>query len=70
MTNNFYTAEVVEVLSNGDAVVELPPELVKELQWEVGDTLDFTSKNKSIILKNLSKEKRDAKHNNNQTDLG
>lgn len=69
MTDNYYVAKVVDVLSNGDAVLELPPEMIKNLQWETGDKLDITSNNQSIILKNLSKEERDAEHNNNQTHL-
>ena len=55
-----YTTKVVEICENGDAIVELPDELVKELGWEVGDTLDYEMKNKVVYIKNLSKEKRDA----------
>jgi antitoxin component of MazEF toxin-antitoxin module len=55
-----YTAKVTEICENGDAIVELPDELVKELNWEIGDTLDYQLKDKSVLIKNLSKEKRDA----------
>lgn len=55
-----YTTKVVEICDNGDAIVELPDELVKELGWEVGDTLDYEMKNEAVYIKNLSKEKRDA----------
>jgi hypothetical protein len=34
--------------------------LVKELNWQVGDTLDYQMKDKAVYIKNLSKEKRDA----------
>jgi antitoxin component of MazEF toxin-antitoxin module len=51
---------VVEICENGDAIVELPDELVKELDWQIGDTLDYEMKNKVVYIKNLSKEKRDA----------
>jgi antitoxin component of MazEF toxin-antitoxin module len=55
-----YTAKVTEICENGDAIVELPDELVKELDWEIGDTLDYQLEDKSVLVKNLSKEKRDA----------
>ena len=55
-----YSAEVVEICENGDAIVELPDELVKELNWQIGDTLDYQMKDGAVFIKNLSKEKRDA----------
>jgi antitoxin component of MazEF toxin-antitoxin module len=55
-----YTTKVTEICENGDAIVELPDELVKELNWQVGDTLDYQMKNGAVFIKNLSKEKRDA----------
>ena len=55
-----YTSKVLEICENGDALVELPDELIKELNWEIGDTLDYELKNESVFIKNLSKEKRDA----------
>jgi len=55
-----YTTKVTEICENGDAIVELPDELVKELDWQVGDTLDYQMKDRAVYIKNLSKEKRDA----------
>jgi hypothetical protein len=55
-----YTAKVTEICKNGDAIVELPDELVKELNWQIGDTLDYQMKDEAVFIKNLSKEKRDA----------
>ena len=55
-----YTTKVTEICENGDAIVELPDELVKELNWEIGDTLDYQMKDGAVFIKNLSKEKRDA----------
>jgi antitoxin component of MazEF toxin-antitoxin module len=55
-----YTAKVTEICENGDAIVELPDELVKELNWQIGDTLDYQMKGEAVFIKNLSKEKRDA----------
>jgi len=34
--------------------------LVKELNWQIGDTLDYQMKDGAVFIKNLSKEKRDA----------
>ena len=55
-----YTTKVTEICENGDAIVELPDELVKELNWQIGDTIDYEMKNEAVYIKNLSKEKRDA----------
>jgi antitoxin component of MazEF toxin-antitoxin module len=55
-----YTTKVTEICENGDAIVELPDELVKELNWQIGDTLDYQMKDGAVFIKNLSKEKRDA----------
>jgi len=55
-----YTTKVTEICGNGDAIVELPDELVKELNWQIGDTLDYQMKDGAVFIKNLSKEKRDA----------
>ena len=55
-----YTTKVLEICENGDAIVELPDELVKELNWQIGDTLNYEMKNEAVYIKNLSKEKRDA----------
>ena len=55
-----YTTKVTEICENGDAIVELPDELIKELNWQIGDTLDYQMKDGAVFIKNLSKEKRDA----------
>ena len=35
-----YESKVLEICENGDAIINLPDELVEELNWQVGDTLD------------------------------
>ena len=55
-----YISKVIEICDNGDAIIELPPELVEELNWQIGDELSYDNKKKSIIIKNITKEKRDA----------
>jgi predicted HAD superfamily Cof-like phosphohydrolase len=54
-----YESLVVEVLKNGDGLIDLPEEMTKELGWEINDTLNFTVENDSIIIKNLSLDLRD-----------
>jgi antitoxin component of MazEF toxin-antitoxin module len=51
-----YTTKVVEICDNGDAIVELPDELVKELGWSIGDTLDYEMKDGKVYIKNLTKD--------------
>jgi len=55
-----YETKVSEICENGDAIINLPDELVEELNWQVGDTLDYQLKENSVYIKNLSKEKRDV----------
>ena len=49
-----YTSKVLEICENGDAIVELPTELVEELGWKVGDVLDYEQKDGKIFIKNIS----------------
>jgi antitoxin component of MazEF toxin-antitoxin module len=55
-----YNAEVLRIDTSGDAVVEIPDELVEELDWRVGDVLDYKLDNGSVIITNLTKEERNA----------
>ena len=48
-----FTANVMEICDNGDAIVELPPDLLKEMGWKEGDTLDITEKDGKIYIKKL-----------------
>lgn len=54
-----YTSKVVDILENGDAIIELPQEMLDELGWKEGDELDFIEMNNSVIIKNLTKEEKD-----------
>ena len=49
-----YTSKVLEICENGDAIVELPIELVEELGWKVGDVLNYEEKDGKIFVKNIS----------------
>lgn len=61
MSNKTYTAKVVAIDCFGDAIVELPDELVEELDWRVGDSLDYKVKDKTVIITNLTKNERSSK---------
>ena len=52
--NKSYTAKVLEICENGDAILELPPEMCEDLQWKEGDTLNISEENGAIILKKVS----------------
>lgn len=52
MSNKTYETRVLEILDNGDAVVEIPQEVMDEMGWKVGDVLDcFVEEDKLIIRK-------------------
>ena len=53
-----YTSKVLEICDNGDAIVELPEELMEELGWKVGDKLDYQMKDGSVYVTNLSLKER------------
>jgi len=45
-----YTSNVLEICENGDAIIELPPELCKEMGWGDGTVLNIESKDGAIYL--------------------
>jgi formylmethanofuran dehydrogenase subunit D len=52
--NKTYTSKVLEICENGDAIIELPPEMCEELQWKEGDTLNISEEKGAIILKKVA----------------
>lgn len=58
MLNKKYVAKVVAIDVFGDAIIELPDDLIKELNWQIGDTLDYKLENKSVVITNISKNQR------------
>ena len=48
-----FTSKVVEICDNGDAIIELPDELLNEMGWKEGDTLDISEKDGKIIIKKI-----------------
>ena len=53
-----FTAQVVEICDNGDAILELPDDLLTEMGWKEGDTLDISEKDGKIIIKKIDEEHR------------
>ena len=53
-----FTAKVLEICDNGDAIIELPPELLKEMGWKEGDTLNISDEDGKIIIKKIDEEDR------------
>jgi hypothetical protein len=49
-----HTSKVLEICENGDAIVELPDELMEEMGWKVGDVLRYEEKDGKIYIKNIS----------------
>ena len=49
-----YTSKVLEICENGDAIVELPDELMEEMGWKLGDVLQYEEKDGKIFVKNIS----------------
>ena len=47
---NKYEGKVLEVLENGECVIELPDEMIVELGWKLGDKLLVKEEDGKIIL--------------------
>ena len=50
-----YSAEVVEVYENGDAILQLPDDLIEDLGWKVDDVLTMTMVDGAVHIKNITK---------------
>jgi hypothetical protein len=52
-----YESKVLEICENGDAIIELPPELCEEMNWKEGTVLTISLDEKGrVILKENKKE--------------
>ena len=49
-----YTSKVLEICENGDAIVDLPDDLMEEMGWKVGDVLRYELKDEKVFIKNIS----------------
>ena len=49
-----YQAEVLEILESGEAILQLPQEMLDDLKWVEGDTLWLESVNNTIIFTKMN----------------
>jgi hypothetical protein len=49
LKNKTYQAEVVEILDNGDAILELPDDLVEDMGWYEGTKLNISMENGALM---------------------
>lgn len=59
--NKTYSGHCVKVLPNGDGLIELDPEMIKDLGWKVGDKLDYEMKEGKIYITNLTRINNETK---------
>jgi bifunctional DNA-binding transcriptional regulator/antitoxin component of YhaV-PrlF toxin-antitoxin module len=52
--SKIFTANVIEICENGDAILELPKELLEEVGWKEGDTINIDDRDGSIILSKVN----------------
>jgi antitoxin component of MazEF toxin-antitoxin module len=53
-----FTSKVLEICDNGDAIIELPPELMEELGWQIGDKLNMDLIAGAAIIENIDNNNR------------
>jgi hypothetical protein len=51
--SKIYTSQVIEICENGDAIIELPKELMKDMGWKTNDLLDIDYVNGELIIKKI-----------------
>lgn len=54
-----YTATIEVANEDGELYMILPDDLIKELEWEIGDTLNWNIEGDTIILTRKEVEKND-----------
>jgi len=50
-----YSAQVVEVCENGDAILQFSEEMIQDLGWKVDDVLSISMIDGAVHLKNITK---------------
>ena len=56
-----YSAEVVEVCENGDAILQFSEEMIKDLEWNINDVLSITMVDGAVHLNNITKHPKSTK---------
>jgi len=49
-----YSAQVVEVCENGDAILQFSEEMIQDLGWKVDDVLSISMVDGAVHLKNIT----------------
>jgi len=49
-----YSAQVIEVCENGDAILQFSEEMIQDLGWKVDDTLSISMVDGAVHLKNIT----------------
>jgi antitoxin component of MazEF toxin-antitoxin module len=55
-----YESKVLEILDNGDAVIEIPNELIDVLDWNIGDELNFAMLDDGVQITNITKDNKNG----------
>ena len=50
-----YSADVVEICENGDAILQFSEEMIQDLGWKVDDVLSISMVDGAVHLKNITK---------------
>jgi hypothetical protein len=50
-----YTSHVLEICDNGDAILELPPDLLADMGWGEGTILNIDEKDGNIVITEAKK---------------
>mgnify|MGYP003346505797 CR=1 FL=1 len=53
-----YTANVVEICENGDAILELPPELCEDMGWKEGTVLNLDYQDGVVVISEINNDDR------------
>jgi hypothetical protein len=57
--NTKFSCMVEEDPETGEAIIQLPEEKMKEMDWRAGDSLQYTlTENKQVEIRNISREQR------------
>jgi hypothetical protein len=49
-----YSAQVVEVCENGDAILQFSEEMIQDLGWKIDDVLSISMVDGAVHLKNIT----------------
>lgn len=57
-----YTTEILDAQDgSGDGILTFPEEMIKEMQWLEGDTLNLKVENGVLLINNVTKKQRNEK---------